>query len=271
MKNEVFSAPRFWSYFKYDLTQMGRGHVKAAVGIGLMGLIFYVLYTAVHLITSDGQWHAPTLSARMFVFGLACFAFLLYQTRTYGYLTERRRGSAWLLLPASSFEKWLSMLILTLVVIPLLFLGAYMLVDSLIAWLDPTAGEPILTTAANSIKNLASEMALVNEDYLTSWNLGAFASISIAWGVANLLFFLLCGICFKMNKILGAFCVIFAAGLLTSLVGLVLPSVDFAGYEDPAQAEIAIRNSLKWGTAGVWILSALLAGAVFYRIKTLKY
>ena len=30
MKSEVFNGSRFWNYFKYDLVQMWRNHMKAA-------------------------------------------------------------------------------------------------------------------------------------------------------------------------------------------------------------------------------------------------
>ena len=39
MTSEVFNGQRFWTYFKYDLTQMWRNHVKAAILIGFSGLI----------------------------------------------------------------------------------------------------------------------------------------------------------------------------------------------------------------------------------------
>lgn len=273
MKNEVFNGTRFWNYLKYDLTQMGRNHVRAAIGIGLMGLIFYVIYTAVHLIFNGAEWQAPGLAARTSVFGLACFALMLYQTRTYGYLTDKRKGSAWLMMPASSFEKWLSMLLLTLVVIPLLFFGASFLVDTLIAWLDPTAGESILHAAGKWYNTVSTEISKVNEDYMTTWNLGVFLSVSIASFAGSLLYFLLCGISFKRNKILGAFAVIFGISLLTSLVGVTIGgSLDAEMfYNDPAEAEIAIRRMITWTTASSWAIVLLLAGGIYLRIKTLKH
>ena len=41
MKSETFNGSRFWNYFKYDLIQMWRNHMKAALGISLAGLVLY--------------------------------------------------------------------------------------------------------------------------------------------------------------------------------------------------------------------------------------
>ena len=143
MKSEVFNGQRFWSYFKYDFTQMWRNHVKAAIGIGLSGLILYVITVGFNLIFGNG-WQGPGLAARLVVFIVAFTALELYQTRTYGYLTDKRKGSAWLMNPASTFEKWLSMMLMTILVLPFLFLGVYFVSDLLVAAFDPTTGESIL-------------------------------------------------------------------------------------------------------------------------------
>ena len=106
MTNEIFQGQRFWTYFKYDFIQMWRNHVKAAVGIGLAGLIAYFVVVLFNL-TFNGTWQGPGIGGRFVVFVLAATALELYYTRIYGYLTEKRKGSAWLMLPASTFEKCL--------------------------------------------------------------------------------------------------------------------------------------------------------------------
>ena len=111
MTNEIFQGSRFWAYFKYDLTQMWRNHVKAAVGLGLAGLIIYFVVVLFNL-TFNGTWQGPGISGRFVTFFLASAALELYYTRIYGYLTDKRKGSAWLMLPASTVEKWVSMLIM---------------------------------------------------------------------------------------------------------------------------------------------------------------
>ena len=272
MKSEFFNGQRFWSYFKYDFTQMWRNHVKAAIGIGLSGLILYVVAVGFNLLFGDG-WDGPNLSARFTVFMVAFTALELYQTRTYGYLTDKRKGSAWLMNPASTFEKWLSMIIMTIIIIPLLFFGVYFVSDLLIASLDPTVGHSMLHSIGDGFRDLSSELSHVNVDYATNWNIWAFVPCLIAGFCANYLFFLLCGIIFKKNKILGAFVVIFVLSALLS-VGLSLLDINTTVHVDVdsfSEAEVYIRqvlNSVTWVSV---LLAAGLAGGIYWRLKTLKH
>ena len=50
MKSETFNGSRFWNYFKYDLVQMWRNHMKAALGISLAGLVLYVVVISWNLV-----------------------------------------------------------------------------------------------------------------------------------------------------------------------------------------------------------------------------
>lgn len=270
MKSEVFNGSRFWTYFKYDLAQMWRNHVKAAILIGFSGLILYILGIAFNAIFNS-VWQAPGFGARFTIFLLACFALELYQTRTYGYLTNRRKGSSWLMIPASAFEKWLSMMLLTLVVIPVAFLGTYTIIDGILALADPTYGQVLIKAAGEFIEKTNNALVVANEEYSTTWNLGFMAMPVFAGYICNFLYFLLCGISFKRNKILWAFIILFIASTVLSLV---LTSLGLQGnyeVEDLAEAEVIIRKVINWSTASSFALAACLAGGIFYRIKTLKH
>ena len=118
--NEIFDFKRFWTYFKYDLKQMWRNHSKAAIMIGGASAIFYVIWVLASLVFTQ-HWSSPVIYARLAVFILAFAILELYMVRAYGYLTEKKEGSAWLMVPASKTEKFVSMLLMVCIVIPLLF------------------------------------------------------------------------------------------------------------------------------------------------------
>ena len=277
MKSEVFNGSRFWNYFKYDFRQMWRNHVKASIGIGLSGLILYVVWVVICLATT-GHWQAPGIAARLTVFILAFTALEFYQTRTYGYLTDRRKGSAWLLLPASSFEKWLSMMLMTLIIIPAFFLVASLGIDALLCLVDPTCGAPLVTSFADGFSTLSGGFVEINQTYETSWNPSVFLAPVIAGFCANFLFFLLCGISFKRYKILWGFALIFLASISILLVSVVLLNTGVLTdtsivieESDPALAEAKIRTLFSWETLITSLFSALLAFLAYRRIKTLKH
>ena len=270
MTNEVFNGQRFWTYFKYDLTQMWRNHVKAAIFIGLSGLILYVIGVSWHALF-DHVWMAPGFPARVAVFGIACFALELYQTRTYGYLTERKKGSAWLLIPASTFEKWLSMILMTLVVIPVAFLGTYFIIDGILKLADPTYGQLLLGAASDAVKSMQASLVEANATYETSWSLGFMVGPMLVSFSVNFLYFLLCGICFKRHKILWAFIILFVVSTILSTVTTFLGMESSIELEDFAQAEEMIRHAIHWVTGISAVVAVALAGGIYYRLKTLKH
>lgn len=271
MKNEVFNGSRFWTYFKYDLTQMWRYHMRAALGIGLSGLIVYVVTVAFGLIINH-TWAAPSFIARVATFFTAFAILELYQTRTYGYLTDKQKGSAWLMIPASTLEKWLSMMVMTLIVIPLVFLVSFFAVDSLLCLIDPTCGGAILGKTSELISALQAKLGEANAFYETAWSIRMFIGICIASYCANFLFFLLCGVCFKRYKILAAFAIIFVLSLLFSIFfGFFGMGYMEQNFTDFADAEAFLRDYLRWTTISSWIMAIGLGGGIYYRIKTLKH
>jgi hypothetical protein len=137
--NEIFDFKRFWTYFKYDLKQAWRNHSKAAIMIGGASAIFYVIWVLASLVFTQ-HWSSPIIYARMGVFFLAFAILELYMVRTYGHLTDKKAGSNWLMVPASKAEKFVSMLLMVCIVIPLLFFVVYMVLDGFLSLVDPTYG-----------------------------------------------------------------------------------------------------------------------------------
>lgn len=271
MKNEMFNGQRFWTYFKYDLTQMWRNHVKAAVGIGLAGLIVYFVVVLFNL-TFNGTWQGPGITGRFFTFFLASAALELYYTRIYGYLTDKRKGSAWLMLPASTVEKWLSMLCMACIVLPVLFFFASFLVDGVLCALDPTIGKSMVSVLAGGWQEFLSNLTDVNTEYTLTLNVAplGWAMLLGTWG--NLLYFLLCGICFRRNKIIGAFAIAFGLSMLSSIIVSSFSLSLVADFEadDIAAAEMNINQLFAWANAISAVLTAVMAGGIFWRLKTIK-
>lgn len=269
MNNQFFSPQRFWSYFKYDLIQLWRNHMKAAVGIGLAGLIAYIVTVTFNLIF-DSTWSGPGVTARFSIFFIAFTVLELYQTRTYGYLTDKKQGSAWLMMPASTFEKWLSMILITIIILPAIFLVVSLLVDGFLSLVDPTVGSSMLASLDHGLQELGGGLVEINNEYSTTWSMGAFIPLLYVSMCLNFLFFLLCGLIFKKNKIVWAFVIIFVISTVLSILSISFDlNVDVA--DDFATAEQQIRHFLCSSTAILALVAAGLAGGIFYRLKTLKH
>ena len=271
--NEIFNFKRFWTYFKYDLKQMWRNHSKAAILIGGASAIIYVIWVLISLVFAQ-RWIAPPLAARAVVFAIAYTILIIYTTRTYGHLTEKKAGSSWLMIPASKAEKFVSMLIVTLIVIPILFIVVYFAIDGFLSLVDPTFGQALIsgisglyTSVWNMIINLGTESPI------TFTPSGMIFPTIISF-CCNFLYFLLCGICFKKNKIVGAFAILFGLSLVSSLLmGLLVPQY-VMNFQANANEEQVVQWAVNWMNGSVvfsCLLTVGLAWGVWRRIKTIQH
>lgn len=258
--NKSFNCKRFWTYFKYDLVQMWRNNGRAVLVIGGLGLITYVVFVLGSLFFAPHVWQAPSMSVRFTMFQCSLFALYLFQTRSYGYLTDKRAGSSWLMLPVSTCEKYLSMMLICLVVLPFGFLVAQLGIDALLVLADPTCKGSLLVDGIRSVSDAVNmpdtDNALILPPAILSYVLGLFCGLT---------YFLLGGLVFKKWKITGSVAVLFGVMLVSMFVlGLVTQPDGFW--------EMDKIRTLLWGITGctalVWV--ALMA-CVYFRIKNLKH
>ena len=271
--NETFNFSRFWTYFKYDLKQMWRNHSKAAILIGGASAIFYVIWVIFSLVFMQ-QWHTPPIAARLVIFLLAFAILELYQVRTYGYLTEKKAGSAWLMIPASKAEKYVSMLLITLIVIPFLFVAVYFLIDGFLSLVDPTVGKALLTGAAGTYKELIDGLSVMSDASPITFSTSTIMWYGTVGLFCNFLYFLLCGICFKKNKLVTAIAILFGISLLFSVLsGLFLPRF-INGISDSLDETQLVEWSVRMLNVSVVVTCLLtigLAWGVWRRLKTIQH
>ena len=253
MTSETFTFQRFWNYFKYDLKQLWHNNGKAAIMLGFISVICYLIWILGSLVFT-GSWNAPGIGARTFFFALGSIILVFYQTRTYGHLTEKQAGQAWLMIPASHLEKFVSMMLITILCIPLAYVASYVVLDSLIAWLDPTAGDPIVTGASSLAQAISSGVSAASEEGY-HFNLGLLAVPLLLQQIANFLYFLLCGISFKKWKIVGALAIMLAAStVITPLFSFFAlhtwsPMLEAYGNgDDPVLIAQFVNTAMNWGT-----------------------
>ena len=271
--NEIFDFNRFWTYFKYDLKQMWRNHSKAAIMIGGASAIFYVIWVLVSLVFAQ-HWSSPPIVARVVVFALAFTILELYMVRAYGYLTEKKAGSAWLMIPASKTEKFVSMILMVCIVIPLLFLVAYAVIDGILALVDPTYGQALISGGAGAYTKMLQGLSTLSNESPITFTASSLIFPAIISLFCNFLYFHLCGICFKKNKLVGAIAILFGLSLVLSLLtGIFVPQ--YVQYIDLDMSDMQVA---RWFTglmnAGIifsCLLTIGLGWGVWRRIKTIQH
>lgn len=277
--NKTFSLSRFSHYFIYDFRRWAVSYGPTLLLMAAMPLIQYTLILVYSLIFNQ-TWETPGETTRIVVACITtCLLMLTYPASVYGFVTDKRAGSAFQLIPASVFEKFLSMILNTVFVVPAIFGALYLTLDAIICLVDGTCGGTLFSCAVDGIKAIVS-FAFTSDAPIKVSLLSIFMNSSLI-----ALFFLLGALLFKKHKILYPILVIVGLNMLFSMLfGLVFSS----GLIDP---EILIKwaarrmepclmdpNFLNWAIpmynilATIWdfILFGGFLTAIYFRLKTIK-
>lgn len=275
MKNEVFSFKRFWTYFKYDLVQLYRRHAKAALLFAGSGLILYVAWIAGSLVF-DHCWSAPNIGARVVVAMLSAAALEFYYAYLYGFVTDRRKGSSYLMIPASKTEKFVSILLNALIVVPVAFIAVQLGVDALLCLLDPTMEGTMAGGGYDVVAGLMERLADEEDLLLLRSSMSTAFVLSLLSFAFNYLYFLLCGMCFRKSKIVGAVAIVIGVTFVLSLCsGLFIgPLTEWAmnfDFDDVYEAQAFARGFLRGMTIVEAFMVLGIGWGIFHRLKTLKH
>lgn len=132
--DNTFKISRFGKYFVYDLKRQWKNIGMLMLIFALSPVIFYMLYMFFAALFDGGLMKlfsgmsidGPSIWVR---FGMAAVMItifvMLFPSRAYGEITNKAKGSEWLMLPASRLEKFTSMMLISLIVIPLVYVVVY--------------------------------------------------------------------------------------------------------------------------------------------------
>lgn len=143
--SKVFDFKRFQKVFVYDIERAYQNYKIPFLALVLMPVLQLLFKGLIPMIFGAG-WLRPDEGARVVVFSLSLVAFLCtYSPYVYGRITEKKYGSAYLLLPASSCEKFISMLLNAVLVAPLTLIGAYLAIDVILCSVGLVEGRSVFS------------------------------------------------------------------------------------------------------------------------------
>lgn len=294
MKNDIFNLKRFGKYFVSDLKSCGANYGLSLMTVCLLApVMVYVVISALHLITTS-TWDGPDMGIRCMVFIMSMLCMIITMpVKCYGKITEKQYGSFWLTLPASRLEKFISMIVMTSIIVPVIGTVAYLCIDSVICALDHTCGRNLIAGAMELMRNLGemkeATLNLGNES-ITIENAAVaqriVSQITNPWIYVDEIFsmtlpFLLGAVFFKNGKTAKTFLSIFAFSIAISI--LTTPFMEswasaFLSNPDADPAEIieffnnSIFNNLAViDTVSDTIVNTALLSGIWFRIKTLKH
>lgn len=286
--NNIFNPKRFGNYLVSDLTRCGANFGVSFLALTLTGLLAYLIAGAVSMVTGSG-WYSSIALLRAIYVGIASIILIsTMPSKCYGFITDRRAGANWLMLPASTAEKFISMLINTVIIIPAAFLAGVLLLDWLIVALDPNLD----TTIIGGIKELffvfsdmAARESVANGYLLENIANGKIFLTSIDDIVTWILLFLLGALYFKKNKAaktvlawIGSCIVIsiFVSPFMLSMSGNInMETINAVNNGDLEASYMIVDELINKAIVFDVILDTILmvgtAVGIFFRIKTLKH
>ena len=278
--NNIFDINRFGRYLSSDLKRCFANFGISFLLLTFMEVIIYAGTTITGLLF-DGTWSGPEMGFRAFTFGI-CMTILCITMpgKCYGEITEKRYGSFHLMVPASTLEKFLSMTVMTFVVIPATFVAGYLGIDFLLCSADKTCGDAII-----SFGGILSEgMKELNEAGLLAFTEAIARPILYIDDFIGLIsLFLMGSVIFKKHKIAYTLLAAIAFSMVTSTItapfmlndmGSLL-NPDIMTDTDAAAALIAdssiLANISVIDTVNDMILVAGTMAGTYWRLKTLKF
>ena len=293
--NEIFDLKRFGKYFGSDLKTLWSNFGLSLMTTTLaLPLVIYIISIAFNKVINN-TWCGPSMDLRLFVFAMAMFCIIVTMpVKCYGRITEKQYGSFWITLPASRLEKYLSMIILTCIIIPLAGTFLCLGIDAIICAIDHSCGSSIISSGIDMIRNMEENrditINLMNEsleirDAEVVRNI--VNQLSSPWLYIDEIFgitlpILLGAIFFKRGKTAKTFLSLFALGSIVSMmmtpimVNWTKDIMSAVGSEDP-ELVLAIfdsgifRNMVIIDIISDTIFNSALLLGIWFRIKTLKH
>ena len=244
MESNVFNMNRFWRYFKSDFNAFISRYGISLLVLSTMavttdafnGLFSYVL---------AGQWIGIPVPLRFILF--AIFSVVLVMTapaKLYGHLTDRKEGSAYLMLPASRLEKFVSMILITGVLVPLAFGLIYFGLDIMVCMFDHTCGQSMFSLLFfTDFKSLIGSSIAASDFEMQDWGLymngitSAFTPFLYLDDIfQSIMLFLLGALIFKTSKTGKTLGCLILLGLSLEMILSPIIAVTFMGKYETLKA-----------------------------------
>lgn len=267
--SNVFDIKRFGKYISYDLNNAWNNFGLSLIVLALVPLIVFVFQEVFSLAFTQSLTELPVWAKGTALGVTAVALIIIAPVKLYGRLTEKRLGSDWLMVPASAFEKFLSMVLILCVVVPVVFLAISSCCDMLLS-LIPCYGESLIFKGADAWNQLV-QMIQDNDGLEVTT-----AGYSMVWlsFCSSILVFTLGAICFKKNKVAKVILCLIAFESVVSLLGMGIVNVfdiDLDTFFDGMTVEKAQHWFNTWLNIGNFIVFGVLLGGIYARIKTLKH
>lgn len=285
--NNIFNTKRFGIVLSNDLLLSKNNFGLSLLICGTMPAIIFLIYELFYRIIM-GDWGEMNVAWKV---TSLCISYLVvifnFGPKVYGHITEKRAGTSWLLTPASTFEKWLSTIVVSCVVLPLCFAAIFAATDGILSLIfNGTYGESLVFNrnmlnaeefGDSSFLNIfgaqiGSNLLDGSEEYIRF----SFLPIMYMSWTVSILTFVLGAVFFKKSKVGKTFLALMAVSMVISSIesAFLVPSITDGSFERlmEGMSPTKIIDNVNLVTNLSYILSAgLLMAGIYYRYRTIKH
>lgn len=286
---DIFDFKRFGKYFVSDFKGCVANYGLSLITISmLLYLICYVVTVSFGLIMNQG-WEGLGLGTRATLFVIAMITLVITMpVKCYGKITEKQSGSFFLTLPVSRLEKFVSMLLMTIVVAPVIGTALYLGLDALVCIFDKTCGNNLVSEIqdlATIIMNIPEEAAMEAALGEIPENVAKFIKeITCPWlyvddMIGTSLIFLLGAVFFKKGKTVKTIMACIALAIAASIIATPIMApwtnelfdmMDNGNFDEIFNFGI-FRHAALIDTLNDTLVNIALLIGIWFRIKTLKH
>jgi len=266
--NNVFDIKRFCKYFVFELRSAKNNYGLSMLILGIMPIVLFAISELFSLIFAHHITELPMAAKYAQLAIVFLIASIVAGSKIYGHVTEKRAGSNYLMLPASTLEKWLSMTLIVCIVVPaILFVGQF-LCDSIMSFIFPNTYGPRFFQL-EPIQELAEKFV----DNGIHFNV--FGVVFWNW-CETILTFTLGAICFKKSKIAKTLLCVIAGSILLSTLMMIIAGEDGSLYINWLEKHIHdaddFASLINWtANLSFFVFIGGFLGAMYYRLRTLKH
>lgn len=294
MKKDIFDFRRFGKYFTTDFRTCRANYGLSLLTISLLTPIaLYMIVAAINQIMNN-TWDGPDIGLRVFAFAVAMICLVVTMpVKCYGKITEKQYGSFWLTLPASRLEKFISMILMTCIIVPISGALLYLGLDAVICAFDHTCGQNLIAGGMELLQKMgeAQEVTFNFVDENITVEDAALAQEVIRqmnnpWMYLDEIFcftlpFLLGAVFFRNGKTVKTFIALFAISTATGIIMTPIMT-DWAmeiieNINDYPTAILQMFNNSLFknlvfiDTVTDTVANLALMAGIWFRIKTLKH
>lgn len=271
---DIFNITRFGKYFASDFRASISRYGLSFLIVSLMGLVIYA-GTIIMGLMFNGTWEGPSIYFRTATFAICTVVLVLTMpSKIYGHITEKRAGTTWLMIPASIFEKFLSMILISGIIVPALFTIVYLGTDALLCVLDQTCG----TSICHIGKDIAGYRNEIPTEVMSAIG-GLFTPYSYIDDIVGyVLIFLLGTVCFKNAKVAKTILFIIVLSMAMSIIGtpFIYSYIEELGNNPTISLEEFLSTSWVGNLSLIdtiydTAVIVIAAACIFFRLKTMKH